>query len=137
MSPTDGRERGDKRAERGIQRAAYSHEPQIRRDTLRMLDSLLASPTGCATLDDATSDLTAKHADGGMWRGSIPRRLRALGLIVSLGAARSARPTRHAGLLNEWRLIDRPRAEVLRAVLAAHLQQEAGKSPATDSPADA
>ena len=122
MIASDGRDRGEKRAVRGIQRAAYSHEPQIRRDTLRMLDALLASPTGCATLDDATSDLLAQHADGGMWRGSIPRRLREAGLIVGVGAKKSARPSRHAGNLTVWHLIDRPGAQAMRAVLSAQMQ---------------
>ncbi len=54
MIATEGRERGEKRAERGIRRAAFKHEPQIRRDTLRFLDVLLASPISVATLDDAT-----------------------------------------------------------------------------------
>ena len=133
--PTEDRERGEKRAERGVRRAAYSHEPQIRRDMLRMLDALLASPDGCATLDDATDELRAKHADGGKWRASIPKRLRADGLIVGERVVKSVRPARHAGFLTEWRLIDRPGAEALRAVLAAQLQMEAGESAGTDSPA--
>lgn len=135
MISTEGRERGEKRAERGIRRAAYQHEPQIRRDTLRMLDCLLLSPNGCATLDAATDDVKRKHADGGKWRASIPKRLRAAGLIVGERVVKSARPARHAGYLTEWRLIDRPGAEALRAVLAAQLQKDAGESAGTDSPA--
>ncbi len=135
MIPTVGRERGEKRAERGVRRAAYLHEPQIRWDTLRFLAALLASPDGCATLDDATDDQKRKHADGGKWRASIPKRLRADGLIVGERVVKSARPARHAGFLTEWRLIDRPGAEAMRAVLAAQLQTEAGESADTDSPA--
>ena len=125
MSATQGRERGKKRAERGIRRAAYSHEPQIRRDTLRMLDALLASPTGCATLDDATDDLRGKHPDGGKWRASVPKRLRVAGLIVAERVVKSTRPARHAGYLTEWRLVNRPAAVALRATLA-ELETEAG-----------
>ena len=135
MIATEGRERGEKRAERGIRRAGYLHEPQIRRDMLRFLDCLLASATGCATLDAATETLKGKHADGGRWRASIPKRLKAAGLIVGEHAVKSARPARHAGYLTEWRLIDRPAAEAMRAVLAAQLQTEAGESAGTDSPA--
>lgn len=135
MSATQGRERGKKRAERGIRRAAYSHEPQIRRDTVRMLDALLASPSGCATVDDATDAPRAKYADGGKWRGSIAKRLLAAGIIVVHRVVRSSRPARHAGYLTEWRLVDRPAAEALRAVLAAQIQKETGEPADTDSPA--
>ncbi len=135
MTPTEGRERGEKRAGRSINRAAYFHEPQIRRDTLRFLDALLSSATGCATLDDATPDLKAKHADGGKWRGAVVKRLRAAGIIVAVGYVRSCRLHRNAGPSVEWRLIDRDGAVRLRAVLAAQLQKDAGESAVTDSPA--
>ena len=140
MIATEGRERGEKRAERGVRRAAYLHEPQIRRDTLRFLAALLASPNGCATLDDATDELRGKHADGGKWRASIPKRLRADGLIVGERVVKSARPARHAGYLTEWRLIDRPGAERRRAELLAaqafdNQPKDAGESAGTDSPA--
>ena len=68
MTPTEGRERGEKRARRGIKRAAYKHRPEIERGTLQLIDALLASPTGCATLDDATDSLREKYLDGGKWR---------------------------------------------------------------------
>ena len=132
---TEGRDCGAMRAERGIKRAAYHHDRQIRRDMLRMLDALLASPTGCATTDDAVDSLTTKHADGGRWRASVPKRLRADGLIVAERVTTSARPARHAGYLTEWRLIDRNAAEARRVVLAAEIKKDAGESGATDSPA--
>ena len=122
MIATEGRERGEKRAERGIRRAAYLHEPQIHRDMLRFLDCLLASPTSCATIDAATDDLKRKHADGGKWRASISKRLKTIGLIVAERVVKSTRPGRHAGYLTEWRLIDRQGAEALRAALAAQLR---------------
>ena len=135
MPSSEGREHGEKRAERGIRRAAYKHEPQIRRDMLRFLDCLLASPDGCASLDAATDDQTRKHADGGKWRASIVKRLKATGIIVGERVVKSSRPARHAGFVTEWRLIDRPGAQALRAVLAAQLQMDAGESAGTDSPA--
>ena len=133
MNATEGRECGELREERGIRRAAFKHEPQIRRDTLRFLDGLLASPTGCATLDSATDELGSKHSDGGRWRASIPKRLLAIGLIVAERVVRSSRPSRHAGYLTEWRLVNRPAAEVTRAALAAELIKEAGESAGTGS----
>lgn len=135
MIATEGRERGEKRAKRGIRRAAHLHEPQILRDTLRFLNALLDSPTGCATLDDATPDLKAKHADGGKWRGAVVKRLRAAGIIVAVGYVRSCRLHRNAGPSVEWQLIDRVGATQLRAILVAQLQKDAGESAATDSPA--
>ena len=122
LTPNQGRERGQKRAERGIKEASYLQEPQIRRDTLQMLDALLASPTGCATTDDAVVNLKAKHDDGGRWRASIPKRLLAEGLIVAERVIKSARPARHAGYLTEWRLIDRIGAETKRAAIAAEIE---------------
>lgn len=139
MTPTEGRERGEMRAKHGIKLAAFKHEPEIRRDMLRFLDALLSSPTGCATLDDATDDLRLKHADGGKWRASIPKRLRADGLIVAEQVLKSARPARHAGYLTEWRLIDRDAAEQRRDELRRRLtepQKETGEPAATDSPAN-
>ena len=135
MTPTEGRERGEKRAKRGIKRAAYLHEPLIRRDTLRFLDALLSSATGCATLDDATADLKAKHTDGGKWRGAVVKRLRAAGIVVAVRYVRSCRLYRNAGPSVEWQLIDRIGAARLRAVLAAELPKDAGESAGTDSPA--
>ena len=121
MIATEGRERGEKRAERGIKRAAFKHRPEIERGTLKFLDALLASATGCATLDDAADSLRGKYLDGGKWRASIPKRLQADGLIVCERVLKSARPARHAGYLTEWRLIDRSAAERRRAELLAAL----------------
>lgn len=135
MSPDEGRERGEKRAKRGIKRAAFKHGPEICRDTLRFLDALLASPTGCATTDDATADLLAKHADGGNWRSNVPKRLKAAGLIVFVRVVKSARPARHGGYVTEWRLVNRAAAEEFRAVLATEIEKDAGESAGTDSPA--
>ena len=128
-------EGGEKRSEQGIKRAAHFHEAQIRRDTLKFLDALLASPTDSATLDDATDDLKAKHTDGGKWRASIPKRLKAVGLIVAVRVVKSSRLARNAGYLAVWRLTNRTAAERYRAELFAALQTDAGESAATDSPA--
>lgn len=134
-TPNQDLNHGEKRAERGIKRAAHLHESQICRDMLRMLYALLASPTGCATLDDATDDLRRKHTDGGKWRGAVVKRLRAAGIIVAVGYVRSCRLHRNAGPSVEWRLIDRDGAIRLRAVLATEVEKNAGESVAADSPA--
>ena len=134
------RERGEKRAERGIKRAAFKHRPEIERGTLKFLNALLASPTACATLDDAADDLRVKYLDGGKWRASIPKRLQADGLIVCERVLKSARPARHAGYLAEWRLInrggaERRRAELLVAQAFDNPPKDTGESAVTDSPA--
>ena len=131
MNASEGRERGKKLAEVGIKRAACRNELPIRRDMLRFLDALLLSPNGCATLDDATDDLMRKHADGGKWRASIPRRLQALQVIESAGVVKSARPSHHGGYVTQWRLVDPLAAEHLRAVLSTHLQQDEVEATAT------
>ena len=140
MTPNEGRQRGEKRAGRGIKRAAFKHRPEIERGTLKFLDALLSSATGCATLDDAADSLLGKYLDGGKWRASIPKRLQADGLIVFVRVLKSARPARHGGYLTEWRLIDRSAAERRRAeILAAQAfdnpPKDAGESAVTDSPA--
>lgn len=135
MTPDEGRERGEKQAERGIKRAAFYHEEQILRGLLLFVEALLASPTECATLDDATPDLRVKHADGGKWRASIPKRLLAAQIIVADTVAKSNRPARHAGYLTRWRLINRPGAERFRDELNAILKTNAGEPVAADSPA--
>ena len=125
MNANEGRELGEELAECGIQRAAIKHEAQIRRGSWLFLNAILASPDGCATTDAATDAPLTKYPDGGRWRGSIPKRLKAAGLIVSFSLAKSERPARHAGYLAVWQLIDRPAAEVMRAALAADLKIEA------------
>ena len=120
---TDHGNRGQKRAESGIKRASLNHGFDIVCGTIRFLDALLSSPTGCATLDDATPDLQTKHADGGKWRAIIPKRLLSARLIVAERVVKSSRTARHAGYLTEWRLIDRLGAEELRADLVAELKE--------------
>lgn len=124
MTSSDCTEIGHKRANRGIELGAGAHEHQIRRGMLHMLYALLASPTGCATTDDAVDCLTARHADGGRWRASIPRRLKAAGIIVAERITQSARSARHAGFLTVWKLVDCTAAEELRTTLANEFKNE-------------
>ena len=65
MTHDQGREKGERRAERGIRRAAHDHQEDIERDTLRFLDVLLSSPSETATLDEAADDLSVNFRDGG------------------------------------------------------------------------
>ena len=72
LERTEAAERGERR---GIRRAAFNRDWDIRRDELRMLELLLADPSRKVTMDDITDDLAKKVEGGGMWRGSVPRRL--------------------------------------------------------------
>ena len=129
----EGRDRGRKRGERGIKRAAHNHDFEINRDTVPFIDRLLS--TGFATTDDSISDLDAKYSDGGQWRANIPRRCQAAGFIAAAGVVKSTRPARHAGYVTRWKLIDRPAAERYRENLLKLLRKDAGESGGTDLPA--
>jgi len=63
--------------------------------------------TGRASLDDASDDLDESWPDGGQWRGSIPKTLRADGLIVPIDAGNSTRASRKGCLQNVWGVRDR------------------------------
>ena len=133
MTPEQGREKGERRADRGIKRAAHDHREDIERDTLRFLDVLLSSDDGTATLDDATNDLSVNYRDGGNWRASIPKRLKADGLIVAERVVKSSRPARHAGYSTEWRLTDRTTAERRRDQLREFLRSNPNRPAGNDA----
>ncbi|MGZ0174328.1 MAG: hypothetical protein ACKVHE_32900 [Planctomycetales bacterium] len=60
-----------------------------------------------ASLDDASDGLERSWPDGGQWRGSIPKELRADGLIVPIDAGNSTRASRKGCLQNIWGVRDR------------------------------
>ena len=98
-----GRAEGERRADAGIRQAT---DPARRRPVLlaqqaELLDAVLTSPNGEATMDDVTAP-AEKHADGGKWRGAVAKVLQRRGLIRSVGFAASIRPARHAGPLRVW-----------------------------------
>jgi len=62
---------GEQRKADGVALAASCKVDLIAAGTLAMLDALLASPDGTATIDDATADLSAEFKDGGRWRGRL------------------------------------------------------------------
>lgn len=122
MTPKEGREKGERRAERGIKRAAFQHDAEIARDELRLLEKMLANPDAVFTTDDTVDDLAVKFADGGNWRANIVTPLRNAKIITSCGAKKSCRPSRNAGLTTCWKLIDAPQAEIRCAELRLLLQ---------------
>ena len=146
LERTEAVERGERRAKRGIRRAAFNRDWDIRRDELRMLELLLADPSRKVTMDDITDDLAKKIEGGGMWRGSVPRRLAEAGAIRFVRWVKSCRSKRNSGPVGEWELNDVNTAEQLRDELRAFFvahptrppddEKQTGESAVTDSPAN-
>ncbi len=118
------RREGEAARDVGMDLAARHQVWFIHRDSLRLLDAMMSREDHTASTDDATDDLGNTFADGGKWRGSIPKALAAEGLIAKAGVGPSNRPARHRGYVTRWRAadlagIDRRRAE-LRQWLAEH-----------------
>ena len=111
---------GESLRDAGILLASHGKRDRIDRLELRFLDALAAAGSG--TLDLAEDDLRHKCLDGGKWRGSIPMRLARDGLIIAIGAQKSKRRARHAGLLTIWTIRDaaavNARRRALRSLLA-------------------
>jgi hypothetical protein len=78
--------------------------------------------TGRASLDGASDDLDQSWPDGGQWRGSIPKELRADGLIVPIDAGNSTRASRKGCLQNIWGVRDRAGLERRERHLAKWLE---------------
>jgi len=127
----------ERRRDEGMNRAAARRPDRVTLGRLAFISALLRSPSGSATLDDATApdELSSKYADGGKWRGSVALSLAKDGLIAATGATRSRRRSRHRGLLSVWQLTDRGKAERyvrrMTAALAVYTN-EATPSAATD-----
>ena len=146
MNADEAKLKGEKRAERGIKRAAYCHEWDIARDELRLLETLLRNPDVSVTTDDIVDDLAKTFRDGGNWRANIVKRPQAAGIIATDGVTKSARPSRHGGYTTRWKIADTSAAEMrrdkLREFFRSHPtrpaddQNKTGESAVTDSPAN-
>jgi hypothetical protein len=124
---------GDARRDVGMAFAAARRPDRVTLGRLRMVQALLASPDGKATIDDATSgeELTAGFADGGKWRGTVTRSLVADGYASIVGTTRSVRPARHRGYVAVLSLSDRTAAaEYVRTITAAFAAFNDATSPA-------
>ena len=122
---------GERRKANGISLAAGCKEDLIAAGKLALLDALLASPDGTATIDDATADLTEQFADGGRWRGSVTRSLAMRRIIAADSVDKSDRPSRHRGYVTRWRLRDRDRALELRRRIQETFRQQKSSTVAT------
>lgn len=101
---------------------------------IALLRAALNSEDGTATVDDATTDLSASFDNGGKWRGSIPSRLARCGIIQRVGDRKSDRPSRHRGYVSIWRLMNRDLAqqEINRLSAILDMKKENPQSAATD-----
>lgn len=99
------------------------------------LRDLLAAPDGIAALTSAPKPYDRRpFADGGKWRGDIPKALVRRGIIVAVTAKAGAvaapaeRPSRNNTVVRLWKLIDRPAAECRLAELTARRKRPADPS---------
>jgi hypothetical protein len=118
---------GDKLRDVGMALAAARSPDQVTLGRLAMVRTLLQSPDGTATIDDATSedDLTNGFADGGKWRGTVTRSLVKDGIAKIVGTVKSRRKSRHSGYVAMLKLVDRDEAQnYLRKMTTAMWQIE-------------
>jgi hypothetical protein len=103
---------GECRRDVGMSLAAERRPDRVALGRLAMVDALLRSPDGTATIDAATppDELAAEFADGGKWRGAVVLSLIRDGVAVITGTRRSVRPSRHRGYVSVLQLIDRTKA---------------------------
>jgi len=103
---------GERRRDEGMNRAAARRPDRVTMGRWALVNALLRSPDGTATIDAATSpdELAAGFADGGRWRGTVTRSLIADELAEIIGTTRSIRPSRHRGWVAVLRLTDRTKA---------------------------
>jgi hypothetical protein len=94
----DGRDRRDA----GVALASTPIERRllIAQQQLELLDAIQRG--GTSTTDDIVDDLAARHHDGGRWRGAVTLELARRRLIVRVGYAPSARPSRHGSPIAVW-----------------------------------
>ena len=95
---------------------------QAKKCQLAMLQALLRSPNGVATICDATPKRAEPFSDGGKWRGPAMIALATAGIMRhDDDAANSRRQSRKSGLVRRWRLIDpdgaRQTAKQLRSII--------------------
>ncbi|MEX1230750.1 MAG: hypothetical protein WEB58_10945 [Planctomycetaceae bacterium] len=126
MTKRDGARAGARLRDHGMTVATLWRDELLFAQEAAFLRALLASPDGTATTDDV-GDIAGKYADGGKWRGSIPKRLATMGIIEAVGAVKSVRPARHRGLVTRWKLCDRDKAEARLAWLERILSALAGE----------
>ena len=96
----------------GIQRAARSHEHDVREYQIRFLSHLLSQPDYAGTIDGIGDTLlTYSDRSRGKWKGEVSRGLVRAGVIEGIGACRSRRVSRNRGLVTLFKLVDPQQAQ--------------------------
>lgn len=123
---------GECRRESGMELAASRRPDRVTFGRWAMVNALLLSPDGTATIDAATppDELATGFPDGGKWRGSVTRSLVADGLAEIVGTAKSIRPSRHRGYVAVLKLSDRESAKAYIRRLSAALAASETTPPA-------
>jgi hypothetical protein len=118
---------GECRRESGMKVAASNCPDYITQAKWALAVALLQSPTGTATIDDATpaGELVDAYADGGRWRGSVARSLVVEGYAEMIGTTQSVRPSRHRGYIGVLRVKDRDALLAFAKRMSATLQKKA------------
>ncbi|QDS86102.1 hypothetical protein EC9_02600 [Rosistilla ulvae] len=125
---------GERRRDEGMNRAAARRPDRVTLGRLAMLRALLDSPSGTASLDDATppDELASHYADGGKWRGQVIRSLIADDFAEHIGYVKTIRPAGHRRPIALLRLIDRQAAVLhLSSMTAAIAVYEATPTAGT------
>jgi len=129
---------GERRRDIGVSLAATRRIDRVAMGRWALVNALLRSPDGTATIDAATSpdELATGFADGGRWRGAVVLSLLRDGLAECTGTTRSIRPSRHRGWVAVLRLTDRQKAaDYLRRMTAAFAVYETTPPVAADGAA--
>lgn len=123
---------GERLRDEGLKLAADAAPDRVTLGRVRMLRAMIGAADRTATIDDATppDEIATGYADGGYWRGQVPRSLATEGVIEATGNYRpSIRPSAHRRPNAVWRLIDLPRA-LAYISLASHALDTNDATPA-------
>lgn len=127
---TDTRiETGRELREKGMALSASKQVQQIRRGMVAMLSAMLERDDLTGTADDIAADLDRKYEDGGHWVGSVTSNLLNRSLIEFIGYTKSARRSRHSGVLGQYRIVDPHQA---RGFIASLNTAKSPSSPQSD-----
>lgn len=124
-----GPETADELREKGMALSASKHAGQIRQGMIAMLSAMLKRDDLTGTADDIAADLDGKYEDGGRWVGSVTSNLLNRSLIEFIGYTKSARRSRHSGVLGQYRIVDPHQA---RGFIASLNTAKSPMSPQSD-----
>lgn len=116
-----GREAGRKRRDRNLTVVQARRWKETAEIQIRFIDAALRQVDGIAAADDIVEVLHQKYNGNAPHVGAAIGALRTAGLVEFVGRRRSARPSRHANEIREWRIVDRGKATMKRDALKTML----------------